>query len=47
MEEEKDIDRFRTEIDEIDKNILALINKRLEYAKLIGAAKAQEGLDGR
>jgi len=44
MTTHNDIDRIRTAIDDIDKQILDLINQRLEHAKTIGATKSQEGI---
>ncbi|RJQ62863.1 MAG: prephenate dehydratase [Desulfobacteraceae bacterium] len=43
MNRKDEIKRIRTEIDEIDRNILDLINRRLLKAKDIGAIKNREG----
>ncbi len=44
MKKKNEIQEMRTAIDDIDKQILRLINQRLDYAKAIGASKAQNGI---
>ncbi|MBW1697395.1 MAG: prephenate dehydratase [Deltaproteobacteria bacterium] len=43
MKQQNDINEIRAAIDGIDRQILNLINQRLEYAKAIGKAKALQG----
>lgn len=38
-----DIDQLRTEIDELDTEILRLVKRRVEVSKLIGAARMAAG----
>ena len=38
-----ELDRLRTAIDAVDRDLLALLNRRLGYAKQIGQLKARQG----
>ena len=40
-----DLSDWRARIDEVDRNIVALINQRLEYALEIGEIKRAQGLE--